>query len=371
MRSIKQTKRFLTFILLGLFLFSCQKEIIEESQLTQLSETDVSAELAITVAKNFAYDQEVSNQLKSGLKKSAFRTADFKSTQKVKEVVTIKSSDFLPAFYIINLEPKGYVIVSGNKKETPILAFSDSGYFEYDTLAIKTIGLYEWMENRKKRIKELRNNPSIEVADSVEEQWDYMAPPEGGDDEVIISGGTVYEQVGPLLSTTWNQGCGYNNLLSTCSSGGSCGRVWTGCVATATAQVMRYWEHPSSYTWSAMPNTSGSDETSRLMRDIGNAVDMDYGCSGSSASTEDARDALVDDFGYSSSAQYVYVHSDVVVTQLNYHYPLIMRGEGSGGHAFVCEGYKRNRHIQIHNPGTYYEYETSIISDFYLYMNWG
>jgi hypothetical protein len=369
MRSIKQTKRFLILILLGLFLFSCQNENFEETQLLPQSETDVSKELAKTVAKNFAYDQEVSKQLKNGLKKSAFRTTDFKSEQKVKEVITIKTSNQLPAFYIINLEPKGYVIVSGNKKETPILAFSDSGYFEYDSLAIKTIGLYDWMENRKKRIKELRNNPSIEVADSVVEQWVYMAPPE--DDEVIISGGTVYEQVGPLLSTTWNQGCGYNNLLESCSSGGSCGRVWAGCVATATAQVMRYWEHPSSYSWSAMPNGSGSNETSRLMRDIGDAVDMNYGCNGSGASTEDARDALVYEFGYSSSAEYVHVHSDVVVTQLNYNYPLIMRGEGSGGHAFVCEGYKRTRHIQIHNPGTYYEYETSFISGFYLYMNWG
>jgi hypothetical protein len=107
------------------------------------------------------------------------------------------------------------------------------------------------------------------------------------------------------------------------------------------------------------------------MRDIGDAVDMNYGCNGSGASTEDARDALVYEFGYSSSAEHVHVHSDVVVTQLNYNYPLIMRGEGSGGHAFVCEGYKRTRHIQIHNPGTYYEYETSFISGFYLYMNWG
>ncbi len=370
MRSIKKIKQFLTLVLLGVFLFSCQKETIKKTQPALLSETDVSVELATSVAKNFAYDQAVSKQLKRSIEKSAFRANDFKSEQKVKKVVSIKSAEQLPAFYIVNLEPEGFVLVSGNKKEAPILAFSETGYFEYDSLSIKSIGLFDWIEARKNRIKELRNNPSIDVVDRIEKQWDYMAPPEGDDDEVIISGGTVYQQVGPLLNTTWNQGCGYNNLLASCSSGGSCSRVWAGCVATATAQVMRYWQHPSSYTWSAMPNNSGSNETSRLMKDIGDAVDMNYDCSGSGASTEDARDALVNEFGYSSGAQYVYVHSDVVVTQLNYHYPLIMRGEGSGGHAFVCEGYRRNRHIVIHNPGTYYEYETSIISDFYLWMNW-
>ena len=59
---------------------------------------------------------------------------------------------------------------------------------------------------------------------------------------------------------------------------------------------------------------------------------------------------------------------------MNAQWPVVIRGSllnGTGGHAWVCDGYRRNRHVLIHNPGTYYEYETSFISDFYLRMNWG
>ena len=51
-----------------------------------------------------------------------------------------------------------------------------------------------------------------------------------------------------------------------------------------------------------------------------------------------------------------------------------MRGnspDGGTGHAWVCDGYRRNINIVIHNPGTVYEYESSFVSDFYLRMNWG
>jgi hypothetical protein len=98
---------------------------------------------------------------------------------------------------------------------------------------------------------------------------------------------------------------------------------------------------------------------------------MSYSCSASSASTEDVVDVLVDEFNYSSNASYVYLCGSTIVAQLNNNWPILMRGSGSGGHAWVCDGYRRNRHIHIHNPGTYYEYETSTISDFYLSMNWG
>lgn len=174
------------------------------------------------------------------------------------------------------------------------------------------------------------------------------------------------------MNTTWNQGCGYNDLLDACTTGGSCGRVWTGCVATATAQVMRYWEHPNSYNWSIMLNTTGSTETSRLMQDVGDAVNMDYGCDGSGAYTSDARNALVNTFGYSTYASYVDYNTTTLVRQLKtWNRPVILRGEGSGGHAWVCDGYRRNKITTIHNPGTYYEYETYTYSPLYLWMNWG
>lgn len=376
MDKLKETRWVLTLILIGLFISSCQKNKLEETLLTVQSETDVSIELATTVAKNFVYDQAFFQRSSNDLKNSSLRTLDFKSDQKIKEITIAKSFDDLLAFYVVEFDPEGFVIVAGNRKETPILAFSENGCFEYDPSTIESTGLHEWIETIKKKIAELRNNPLIEVADSIEEQWDYMAPPE--DDEIVISGGTVYEQKGPYLSTSWNQGIGYNEEAPFCNCAipGN-GKAFTGCVATATAQVMKFWEYPSSYNWNEMPNNTGCIETSKLMRDIADEVDMNWGCyseGGSGAVTSKVRNALVSKFGYSNEVKYTIVNFNTIVTQLNYGWPVIMRGrepDNSGGHTWVCDGYKRNRHITIHNPGTYYEYETSTISSYYLQMNWG
>ncbi|WP_409014644.1 C10 family peptidase [Emticicia sp. 21SJ11W-3] len=46
------------------------------------------------------------------------------------------------------------------------------------------------------------------------------------------------------------------------------GRAWAGCVATAMGQIMKYNQKPSTWNWSAMPNTPGSVTTSLLLKDI-------------------------------------------------------------------------------------------------------
>jgi len=353
-----------------IFLFSCQEEeTLITSQSLSNSENFVSLDMATVVSGNFSYDQALMQEPNKKEARSLFRSNQFKSEKKIKETLTIYDSDSVAAFYVIQFEPKGFVIVSGSRKETPILAFSENGNFDYNSDLSRSNGFTEWIKTRKKRIEQLRNDPSVGVSEEVEEQWAYAAPPVDG--EETVSGGSVYEQEGPLLSTTWDQGCGYNDLLNTCTTGGSCGRVWTGCVATATAQVMRYWKHPGSYDWGDMPNEEGSPEISLLMADIGVVVNMNFGCDGSAAYTSDARDALDYYFGYSGAAAYIDYNTSTLMTQLNVGWPVILEGYGSAGHAWVCDGYKRDKYTTIHNPGTIYEYETYTYSPLYLWMNWG
>lgn len=373
MNKFKQTKRYVLLFVITIFIFSCSENELTFDQHSLIqSESDVSIDLATTVAKNFSQDQAFLNYPDKNNLKSSLRSSKSASEKDVKEILTFKDDNSFPLLYVIQFDPVGFVIVSGSMKETPILAFSETGVFEYDSLSESSQGLKAWIEIRKNRIEELRNDSTILVEEETEEQWVYSAAPKDGGE--IVSGGTVDEQVGPLLSTTWSQGCGYNDLLDVCSSGGSCGRVWTGCTATATAQVMRYWEYPNSYNWSLMPNTSGSNETSILLRDIGSAVKMDYGCDGSGAYLIDARTALVNNFGYSSNASYVDYNTNTVVEKLDEGWPIIMEGYDSSisyGHAWVCDGYRRNRYIAIHNPNTNNEYETYTFSPLYLSMNWG
>ncbi len=63
----------------------------------------------------------------------------------------------------------------------------------------------------------------------------------------------------------------------------------------------------------------------------------------------------------------------VIIDQLNWNQPVILRGQDPslGGHAWVCDGYRRIKYTLIHNPGTHYEYETHTYGNFYLHMNWG
>jgi len=371
-------KQFFVLFLIAVFFSSCQKKRFETPQKAQLN-TDVSINLAKSVALNF------SNYL-DFLQKNDGSPPTLKSSEKknkkIKSIKIIYDKKNLPAIYIMNLDPTGFVIVSGTKKESPILAFSENNIFSLEKT--KNNGLKQWIKIIKSKISYLRENATAETNDSITVQWDYLAPPIG--DEETVPGPTVNEQVGPLLQTTWGQGARYNDLVPYLGcSNTSNGRALVGCVAVATAQVMRYWKYPySTYNWDIMPNitypwdspTEGTNEIAKLMRDVGAALNMQYGCdNGSSAYTGDVPGVLVNVFGYPSVISYVSYNPNTVVDQLQYgSRPVIMRGTDGAlysGHAWVCDGYKRNRYVTIHNPGTYYEYETYTFTLPYFSMNWG
>ncbi len=68
------------------------------------------------------------------------------------------------------------------------------------------------------------------------------------------------------------------------------------------AQVMSYYEFPAGYDYDDMPDNNGTMETARLIRDIADAVNMNWGCDGSGANTKkEIASSFVNDFGYSSS----------------------------------------------------------------------
>lgn len=370
--------KYLFSVLFSVVLFlSCQKESINEPLKTIQAEFEVSIEIASIVAKNFAFDnsffEDENDKLSSKL---LYRTPGQETNIEVKEISIVKCEDKEPAFYAINLEPEGWVIVSANKKTTPILAHSKTGLFNLNEDYDLPHGLVIWLNDTKRQIQELRNNPEAIVDENTQKSWDGSAPPDD-DEEIIISGGTVFEQSGPLLLTEWGQGEGFNEGTPLMNCYGEDtpdnGFCWTGCVATAAAQVMKYWEHPTTYIWDDMPNLSGSLATATLMRNIGDKVGMRYACTGSSAKTSKLENAFANDFNYSNYIDYVSANSSQLTVQLGYGNPVIMRGDDGGntGHAWVCDGYKRTLIITIHNPGTIFEYETSVISGLKYHMNWG
>lgn len=189
--------------------------------------------------------------------------------------------------------------------------------------------------------------------------------------------------VAPLLDKiNFNQSYPYNKLCPVINGG----RAVTGCVATAMAQVMRYYQFPAkgtgTFTYSGgsqgaqqfklednpfdwaniLPTYDGvytteqADAVANLMLACGASLNMNYSKDGSSAHTENIPGLLKNNFYYNKEIQYIDVSNssnpeedielwgeDVVRPDLEKGRPLIFAGYpavGQTGHCFVIDGYK-------------------------------
>lgn len=273
-------------------------------------------------------------------------------------------------YYIFNVEGNtGFVIVSAENNVYPILGYSFEGSYTNQPGFIAENFNY-WMDNYAAQIIYAREN-SLQSDEFISASWSSLleANPTTKD----------FDNVDPLLSTLWDQGTYYNQLCPADGSGPG-GHVWAGCVATAMGQVMKYYDYPTqgtgshsytcagygtqsanfgatTYGWASMPNQLNSNNTAvaTLLYHLGVSVDMQYSPSGSGAYNSDARDALVNYFGYSSNAQLLPKNSfpietfeNKIINELNLSRPVYYSGSGSaGGHAFVCDGYQGTNYFHF------------------------
>ena len=271
----------------------------------------------------------------------------------------------LPVFYIYNIKDRpGFVIVSAEDATTPILGYSYET--DFDINKEQAPAFIGWMNHYKEQINYIRQN-NIIADKKIKQLWTkYSTKP-------FLSKAGQPKDVSPLLTTTWNQGTYYNQLCPA-DAGGQDGHVWTGCVATAMAQVMKFWNYPdygsdnhtynhwnyglqtadfanTFYNWAAMPNALSSYNTpvATLMYHCGVSVDMDYSTSGSGAYSSSAASALKRffDFSYtlylaSKNGNVDTVWRDLIKGELDLGHPLYYSGNPSsgGGHAWVCDGYQ-------------------------------
>ena len=358
-------------------LLSCNTK--EEIQ--QLEET-ISNTRTLTEANELAQTIPNSSRMGNGSARLAAGSRPIKNSFMITDedpILKKKATDTL--MYVCNYE-NGYSIIAADKRLPDVFAIIDKGNLN-KTDKIPD-GMFVWLSNTSDLIKAfkksglaLRGKKSGRIA-SIE---------------------ATSEVLTPLVNTTWDQGCGYNDLLTTttCNSGGCGGRAWTGCVATSMAQLMKYWGDrtgkPNGYNWGAMNLSGSTNETAKLMRDAGTNVDMQYGCSGSGAylyhsSKLNARDALRNHFGFTegfykagTSCSYYTDYFNDVINSLENGRPVILEGYASAnytfgyltslsdGHAWICDGYK-----SVYNPQSYYNYQTDRwvgSTTYFVHMNWG
>ena len=250
----------------------------------------------------------------------------------------------------------GYVIVAGDDRATPVLAYSDEGTFDP---ANQPAGMRAMLDTYAQEMRYLRGTPPAPAA--------AARAPRG-------------PEVKPLLTTGWDQDEPYNKFcpLYTDDDGVS-HRAATGCVATAAAQFMYYYKYPAhgtgtisyecdvnkgpkqtvsadlgstTYQWDDMLNyykTGYSevqgDAVGTLMYHTGLAARMQYG-STSTAAPYYMMQGLRKYFGYNRNMHYyrrasmgINEWENLINEELDNSRPVLYGGfTPTGGHSFVIDG---------------------------------
>ena len=300
-------------------------------------------------------------------------------------VYTRTESDNTVDYYIFNInQAPGFVIVSADDNLTPVLGYSTETGFNVN---FSKYPVNSWMQTTARKTHHSIQQ-QVPASEKITGLWSAYA--QGQNPNVTRSA-----SIGPLLLSTWDQEPNYNALCPYNSTDQQ--RAVTGCVATAMAQVMRYWSYPPQgkgsysyddappnftnnygeqsanfgatvYHWTNMPvpgisNTSNSVDT--LMYQCGVSVAMDYGDDNQGGS---GAWVLQSEAGAGQPcAQYAYVNyflydantiqgvsmrdftaanwTALLENELNANRVIQYEGDdtsGGGGHTWVCDGYDDN-----------------------------
>ena len=329
--------------------------------------------LAAPVDPNLA-QQVAENFINSSVEGLTAQTAN--QPRKLKRVAKQVTDN--PPYYIFNNEEGGFVIVSGDDCATPILGYSNEGCIDLDNMPIQ---LEELLGAYAAEIQYAVEN-NLHATEEVTDSWaSYKRAPQAQTTTAVVNA---------LITTSWKQYPRYNDKCPVDASLSSLGgHPSTGCVATAMAQIMKYWEYPkkgygsksypsehygtlsadfgsTKYDWDNMPlklssstSSTQNNAVATLMYHCGVAVEMEYNRDGDGSSTANTIDggggrasaetALRDYFGYvsslkgkQSSSMSASAWKSLLKTELDNKRPMIYRGESSGGHAFICDGYDSN-----------------------------
>lgn len=265
-----------------------------------------------------------------------------------------------PAVYIFDRPASsGYLIVSADDTATPLLGYADSGSFDANNMPPQL----EWW------LSEYASQIDYASANGIKNTYAPIANK---------------KEIAPLVKTKWNQGTPYNNLCPSVNNV----KCPSGCVATAMAQVMKFWNYPEvgtgrvtatlpsggtgegfinlaqkPFDWNNMIDSySGYDYTneqgnavSTLMQAAGYAAKMNYAPGGSGALSINAAISLSKNFKYNPNIQYLqrlYFNAsewnEIVYNELAAGRPILYGGQSTSvGHEFVCDGYDGNGYFHF------------------------
>lgn len=148
----------------------------------------------------------------------------------------IVDSSNAPLFYLCDLEPQGYMVVTANRALPPVLAYSLTDNAQRDTEAEAAfIGLVS--HDIQCRTNALSSLPAQMIAER-ETAWEQLIAGVPTDKRFTQWPPAGTTPTGGWLSTKWSQGAPYKNFCPLDLVNG--GRSIAGCPAVALAQIMNY-----------------------------------------------------------------------------------------------------------------------------------
>ena len=305
---------------------------------------------------------------KSGVRRAPAKAANMRLA---KQVAKPKSQD--AALYVFNNPNGGWVIISGDDNAETIIGYSNEGQFDATGKA-NVLYMLDYFAERVDAASQMTDSEKARYAAArrARKQVEPIAP-------LLQSKGT---------GINWNQGAPYNGM---CPIDGSKHSL-TGCVATAAAQIMAYWQWPKTgegyteYEWFSWSNgysivsanfgeatydwdnilqanyekidytQAQADAVALLNFHAGAGAHLSYSATGTGGGTDEMGYAMKHYFRY-KRGEYIHGYEGSSKwhgfdTINNWHKwdslydadleagrPILMGGGNTpGGHEFVCEG---------------------------------
>jgi hypothetical protein len=275
----------------------------------------------------------------------------------VESIETFADAEGQPVYYIVYLRPSGFVIVSAEDGVEPVIGFVSEGTFDpspqnpLGALVSRDLpGRVKAARTVQEKMRSGRTATAFTereaaVRDSAQKavgKWrKLLAYDDNTPVEATWLTGVSDVRVAPLVETKWGQkNCCSSPALACFNyytppyTAGSTSNYYCGCVATAMAQYMRFWQYPTTgvgtpcftneldetrclrggdgsggpYHWTDMvldpdcyTTVTQREAIGALTYDAGVAAKMMYSSGGSGAYPDDAAAAMVYPFGYSNS----------------------------------------------------------------------
>lgn len=322
----------------------------------------VSMAVQFTNAKQISREQAIEMALRFSGTNAGMRSVHSAEFNQMTIAYSV-ADDSRDLLYVVNRgDGAGYVVVAGDDVvSNPVLGYAAGKSFDY---ASAPENLRWWLSEYARLIGHAVENGCT-----------------------VTSAKALDRDIEPLVKTNWNQDYPFNSKCPTIDGQ----PTYTGCVATAVAQLMYYHRYPergigtktytdikgcgqtlsadfgsTTYRWDDMDlfydgtnNDEANDAVATLLYHCGVAAGMKYGTDGSGVASADALMGLIDYFGYSKGTMYTnrdYHQFDdwieMLYGELEDGRPVYYEGvtESGGAHAFILDGCR---------------------SDGYFHVNWG